>query len=93
MVSKLTEELGLTETGIMVSEDIDLDEQWRATTGQENMRMLAYYDKILKEKRLSCHTSVLDFFKLSPGTRASPLVGLLVDNGDDDPVQEEKHPL
>jgi hypothetical protein len=57
------------------------------------MRMLAYYDKILKEKRLSCHTSVLDFFKLSPGTRASPLVGLLVDNGDDDPVQEEKHPL
>jgi hypothetical protein len=58
------------------------------------MRMLAYYEKILKEKKksLSSHTSVLDFFKLSSGTCASPPVGLLLDNEDDNPVQEEKHP-
>jgi hypothetical protein len=47
------------------------------------MRMLACYEKILKVKKrpLSRQTSVLDFFKSSSWTLASPPV--LLDTGDD----------
>jgi hypothetical protein len=72
---KFTEGLGLIETGITKFEDNDWNEQGTATTRQGIMRMLACCQGILKEERfLSCHTSVLYFFKLSSGTRASPPV-------------------
>jgi hypothetical protein len=81
----MTEGLALTEAGIKMSEDTDFDKQWAATARQGNIRKLAFYEKILKKKRsLSCQTSVLDFFKLSHGTRASPPVNLVLDNGDDE---------
>ena len=77
--------LALDEAGIRISEDIDSKEQQAATTTKELTRMSAYYEEILKEKRqASCQISVLDFFKLSSGTRKSPPV--LLDTGDDDPV-------
>lgn len=88
MASKLTEGLALTGAGIKMSEETDFDKQWAATTRQGNIRKLAFNKKILKKKTsLSCPTSVLDFFKLSHGTHASPPVSLVLDNGDG----EEKH--
>jgi len=90
MVSKLTEGLALTGAGIKMTEDTNFDKQWATRTRKGNIRKLAFYSKILKKKRsLSCQTSVLDFFKLSHGTRASPPVSLMMDNGGD----EEKLPL
>jgi hypothetical protein len=54
----------------------------RRSNQQGIMRKLAGREEILKdEKCLSRKTSVLDFFKLSSGTRASPHV--LLDNGAD----------
>ena len=47
--------------------------------------MLTCHEEILKEKKrsLSCHSSMLGFFKPSSGTHASPPV--LLDIEDDDP--------
>jgi hypothetical protein len=50
-VWKLVEWLGLTEAGIRVSEENDLEEQRLATTGQEIVRMTACFEEILKEDR------------------------------------------
>ena len=52
-VWKLTEWLGLTEPGIRVFEDNDLNEQRAATTGHGIVRMLACCEEILKEKKRS----------------------------------------
>jgi hypothetical protein len=85
MASKLTERLALTGAGIKMSEETDFYKKWAATTRQGNIRKLAFNKKILKKKRsLSCQTSVLEFFKLSHGTCASPPVRLVLDNGDDE---------
>jgi hypothetical protein len=60
------------------------------------MRGLACYEILNRKKRSSSHqTSVLDSFKSSSGTHASPVV--LLDTEDDDPdvlstVQEEVPP-
>ena len=75
MVLKFTEGLGLIEAGVTEFKDIDWNGQGAATTGEGIMRMPACCQEILKEERsLSCHTSVLYFFKLSSGTCASPPV-------------------
>lgn len=75
MVLKFTEGLGLIENGITECEDNDWNEQGAATTRHGIMRLRACCQEILKEERsLSCHTSVLYFFKLSSGTHASPPV-------------------
>jgi hypothetical protein len=47
---KLTEGLGLIESGILVFEDIGLNKQSVATTRQGIMRLLACCENILKEK-------------------------------------------
>ena len=74
-VSELTEGFGFTDAGIRVCEDNDLNKKQAATTRVGLMRMLTYNEKIFQGKRfMSCHTSVLDFFKLSIGTNASPPV-------------------
>jgi hypothetical protein len=82
---KLTERLGLNETCIKVSEDIYSKEPQAAPVRQGIMRILAWYEEILQEKKksLSSQTSVLDFFKSSTGTLA--LSPVLLDIGDDDP--------
>jgi len=60
------------------------NEQQAATAGQGIMWMFVWYEKILEEKKsLSHDSSMLDFFKLSSGTPASPPV--LLEIGDDDP--------
>ena len=83
-VSELAEGFGFTDTGIKVFEDNDLKKKQPATTTEGLIRMLAYNEKILKGKRfLSCHTSVVDFFKLSIGTHAS--LPVLLDVGYHDP--------
>jgi hypothetical protein len=75
MVLKFCEGLGLIEAGINDFEDIDWNEQRAATTRWEITRISGCCQEIVKEKRfLSCHVSVLYFFKLSSGTRASPSV-------------------
>jgi len=55
-----------------------------ATTGQVLVRMLAWCEEVLKEKKrsLSRHSSVLGFFKQSSVTHASPRLSL--HNGDGD---------
>jgi hypothetical protein len=76
-----------------VSENNNSNEQRAASTRQGNIRMLACYEEMLKEKvSLSRQTSMPDFFKSSSRTCASPPV--LLDTGDDDrddptTVQEE----
>jgi hypothetical protein len=71
VVLKFTEGLGLIEAGVTEFEYIDLNEKGAATTRQGITRMPAGCQEILKEERsLSCHTSVLYFFKLSSGTHA-----------------------
>jgi hypothetical protein len=78
-VSKLTEGLALVAARIRIPEDIDASEKQAATTTIVLTRMSAYYEEILKEKRpVSCHISVLHFFKSSSGTRESPPVLLTV---------------
>ena len=52
-VWKLAEWLGVTEPGIRVFEDNDLNEQRAATTGQVIVRMLVYCEESLKEKKRS----------------------------------------
>jgi hypothetical protein len=54
-----------------VFEDIDSNEQLAARTGQGIVRMLAYYEKRLKEKKrfLSPQSSVFYFFEPSSGRR------------------------
>jgi hypothetical protein len=71
MVLKFTEGLGLIGAGVTEFKD----EQGAATTRQGITRVPACCQVILMEERsLSCRTSVLYFFKLSSGTRASPPV-------------------
>ena len=83
VVSKPTE--GLTqEAGSKVFADTNLNEQRAATTTQGIIWISSYYGNILQKKRyFSLHTSVLDFFKSSAGTSASPPV--LMDTGNNDP--------
>jgi hypothetical protein len=66
-------------------EDRGLNQQRAAKTRQGFIKMLAFYENILKEKKrsLSHQTSMLDFFKSSSGTYASP--SMLLDIGGDDP--------
>jgi len=82
VVSKLTE--GLTrEAGGKVFEDTNLNEQRAVRTTQGIIRMSSCYGNILQEKRsFSLYTSVLDFFKSSAGTRASPPI--MTDTGHND---------
>jgi hypothetical protein len=47
---KLTEGLGVTETGTKLFEDVDWNEQRGAAAGEGIMGMLACYEEILKEK-------------------------------------------
>jgi len=78
-VSKLTEGLALVAAGIRIPEDTDASEKQAATTTKVLTRTSAYYEEILKETRsLSCHISVLHFFKSSSETRKSPPVLLTV---------------
>jgi hypothetical protein len=79
----LTEGLGATEDGIRVSEDVDWNEL--RAVGQGIMRLVAWCEEVLKEKKrsLSRQTSVLGCFKSSSDIRASPLV--LLDIGGDNP--------
>jgi hypothetical protein len=51
MVLKWSEGFGLTEASIMVFEDIDLNEERALMPQGIFMRMLAYCEKILKEKK------------------------------------------
>ena len=66
--------------------DIYSKEQQAATIRQGIMRLLAWCKEILQEKKKSSRrqTSVLDSFKSSSGTLAS--LPVLLDIGDDDPV-------
>jgi hypothetical protein len=83
-VSESAEGFGLTDAGIKVFEDNDLNKKQPATTTEGLIRMLTYNEKILKGKSfLSCHISVIDFFESSTGTHASPPV--LLDVGDHEP--------
>ena len=85
-VSKLTEGLGLTDADIKVFEDSDWNGQRAGTPGQGIMRMFVCYEVILTEMRsLSPQISVLDFFKSSSGTPASPSVLLDIGDDSDDP--------
>jgi hypothetical protein len=52
---KLTEGLGVTETGTKLFEDVDWNEQRGATAGEGIMGMLACYKEILKEKGFPCN--------------------------------------
>jgi hypothetical protein len=82
----MTEWLGLNEICIKAFEDIYSKEQQSATIRQGIMRLLAWYEEILQEKKsLRRQTSVLDSFKSSSGTLASSPV--LLNIGDDDPVK------
>jgi hypothetical protein len=76
---------GLIEAGIKVFEEINSNEQ-RATTWQGITRMLACYEEILKEKKMSLsrQSSVLDFFRSYSGSRASPPVLLDIEYADPD---------
>jgi len=56
-VRKLAEWLGVTEPGIRVFEDNDLNEQRAATTGQGIVRITACCEEILKVKRPSSRHS------------------------------------
>jgi len=61
--------LGLTEAGIKEFEAIDMNKQNTETTRQRITRMLACCEEIPKEKQrsLSCHPAVLDFFRSASG--------------------------
>ena len=75
MALKFTEGLGFTEAGVTEFKGVDWNEQGAVTTRRAIMRMPACCQEILKEERsLSCHVSVIYFFKLSSVTRASPPV-------------------
>ena len=69
-------------------EDNDLNKKQAATTTEGLIRMLNYNEKILKGKRfLSFCISVLDFFKLTIWTHASPPVLFDVGDHDSDDMQ------
>ena len=76
MVSKLNEGMGLDADDIKVFEDINLHIQRVVTTRQGTVRILAYYEEILTEKKrsLSRQTSAFHLFKSSSETRVSPSV-------------------
>ena len=59
-----------------VFEDINLHIQRAATTRQGTVRILAYYEEILTEKKRSLprQTSAFDLFESSSETRVSPSV-------------------
>jgi len=60
-----------------------------ATAGQGIMWMFVRYEKIMEEKKsLSRDSSMIDFFKSSSGTPASPSVPL--ENGDDEPYVKRR---
>jgi hypothetical protein len=82
-VSKLNERLELAADDIKVFEDIYLHiQRAAATTRQGTVRILAYYEEILTEKRyLPRQTSAFDLFESSSETRASPSV--LLHTGDE----------
>jgi hypothetical protein len=71
---KFTKGPGLIEPGNKVFEDSGLNQQRAEKTRHGFMKMRACYKSILKEKKrsLSRQTSMLDFFKSSSGTYASP---------------------
>lgn len=80
-VSRFTERVGITEAGfrcLMTSVRTSSEQR------HSSMKMLACCE-ILKEKKssLSLQASVLDIFKSSSGSRASP--SMLLDTEDDDP--------
>jgi len=50
-LQKVSDVLGLIETGIKVSENTDWNEQQAVATMQGIMRLLACHGEILKEKR------------------------------------------
>ena len=52
-LQKVIDVLGLIEAGIMVSENTDSNEQQAVTTIQGIMRMLAFLEEALKEKKRS----------------------------------------
>jgi hypothetical protein len=81
-VSKLTEGLGLAAAGIKVFEDINLYSQRAATTRQGTVRILAYDEEILMEKKRSSirQTSAFDLFESPSETRASPSALLHIGN-------------
>lgn len=95
-VSEFSEGPGLNEAGIKALNQNASNEQRAVTTSHETLRVLPMRRFCRKTRRdFPCHKSVLDFIKLSSGTRASPLV--LLDIGYDDPnylptVQAEMPP-
>jgi hypothetical protein len=60
-VSKLTEGLALVAARIRIPEDIDASEKQAATTTKVLTRTSAYYEEILKEKKVP----VLPYFNAS----------------------------
>jgi hypothetical protein len=52
-LQKVIDVLGLIEAGIMVSENTDSNEQQAVTTIQGFMRMFAFLEEALKEKKRS----------------------------------------
>ena len=91
-VLKLTEGHGVIEEGIQALQDNDWNKQ-QATTRQGSVRTLVCYKEILKEKKRSwsCQSSVLNLFKSSSGSSASPHVLLdIIDNNPDDPPTVHK---
>jgi hypothetical protein len=75
-VMNLTEGLDSHEADIKESENTDSNEQSAATTRQGFIKMLVFYEEILKEKKrsLPCQILVPDFFNSSTGTLTSPPV-------------------
>jgi len=76
VVSKLNEGLGLAADDIKLFEDINLHIQRAATTIKGTVRIPAYYEEILTEKKRSLprQTSAFHLFESSSETRASPSV-------------------
>jgi hypothetical protein len=58
-VIKLTEALGLTAAGTKVFDDIARNEKREATTGEENKRLFASCEDIVKEDERSISPPVL----------------------------------
>ena len=95
MILKLNEGHGVIEGDIKALQDNDWNKQ-QATTRQGSRRTLACYKEILKEKKRSwsCQSSVLNFFKSSLRSSASPCVLLdIIDNDPDDPLTVHKEVL
>jgi hypothetical protein len=96
LISEMTGRLGFTQDGIRVYEDNESNKYQAATTRLGLMTMQTYNEDILKENRhLSYSTSVLNFFKSSTWTCASPPVLLDIEGDDPDglPTIQVKVPL